>query len=410
MTTKPAAAFFAMPQPGHFHGLRPLIAGLARRGVECHVFTHGDFRADVERAGAAFTDLFSKYPLDAVDAESDPAPSRFVSFAGRYAGEILDDLSEIRPALVVHDQHAVIGRVVGAALGIPYVTVCPAHHVGPARLTDLLASLPRVSISRACRRAVAVLQERYGLREASPFSFVADLSPFLNVYGEPPPFLSDAQRRALEPVAFHGCLPLADEIEANDRSARPRHFDADPSALKVYVSFGTVVWRYWPDVALDALRAISDSLGRRPQVSAVISLGGGEVVAEALRALEQPNVAVTGHVDQWEILREADAFITHNGLKSTHEASFHRVPMISYPIFWDQPALAERCRVLGLAVPLVAAPRAPVTDEAVGAALAGLSAKRESLAAGLAAARGWELDVLDGRDAVLQRIVDLIAT
>ncbi len=46
-------------------------------------------------------------------------------------------------------------------------------------------------------------------------------------------------------------------------------------------------------------------------------------------------------------------FVTHHGLKSTHEAIWQRVPMISYPFFGDQPALAALCQRLGLAVPLV---------------------------------------------------------
>ena len=46
-------------------------------------------------------------------------------------------------------------------------------------------------------------------------------------------------------------------------------------------------------------------------------------------------------------------FVTHHGLNSTHEAIYHRTPMLSYPFFGDQPYLANRCRDLGLSVPLV---------------------------------------------------------
>jgi UDP:flavonoid glycosyltransferase YjiC (YdhE family) len=404
----PSVAFFAMSQEGHFQGLRPLISGLAGRGLTPYVFTDRDYRVHVERAGGRFVDLFAKRPLERADCESDPAPCRFVSFAGRYAGEILDELNEIQPSLIVHDQHAVIGRAVGAALGIPYVTVCPAHNVTPDRLPELLASLPRISISTSCSRAVAVLQGRYGLRDASPFSFASGLSPFLNVYGEPAAFLSETEKRALEPVVFHGCLPSAQEIESKRPARGSRYFGADEAVLKVYVAFGTVVWRYWPREALDALTVISDSLAGMPQVRALISLGGAEVGAEGLRALEKPNVSVTAHADQWNVLQEADAFVTHNGLKSTHEAIFHGVPMISYPIFWDQPALAGKCRAMGVAIPLTGSPRGRLIKDYVHAALTELSGRRESLRTALAEARDRELQVIEDRDSVLHRITDLI--
>ena len=38
----------------------------------------------------------------------------------------------------------------------------------------------------------------------------------------------------------------------------------------------------------------------------------------------------------------ADAFVTHSGMNSTHEALFHKMSMVSYPIFADQPGLAAR--------------------------------------------------------------------
>jgi hypothetical protein len=101
--------------------------------------------------------------------------------------------------------------------------------------------------------------------------------------------------------------------------------------------------------------------------------------------------------------------ITHHGLNSTHEAIFHRVPMISYPFFWDQPALAARCQAFGLAVPLVAGQREPFGEIDVHAALDRLSAGEGAMQSALARAREWELAVMANRPAVLRQLVDLMA-
>lgn len=397
-----------MPEEGHFQRLRPLISGVVSRDFAAYVFTHRRFERHVERAGGTFVDLFEKYPLERADSESLPVPCRFVSFAGCYAEEILHDLEEIQPSLVIYDTFAVIGRVVATRLGIPYVNVCAGHNVDPGRFLRLLRSDPRVAISPGCLRAVEILRERYGLHDASPFSYVSGLSPFLNVYCEPPAYLTEADRRVFEPVAFYGSLPSIEEMQANRRAGEPSPFGSDATRTKVYISFGSVVWRYYAAEALAALKSMSESFASMENVRAVISLGGAEVGAEALCALTKPNVSVAGYVDQRRILQDADVFVTHNGLNSTHEAIFNGVPMISYPFFWDQPALAEKCRQFGLAIPLTDSPRGRVREENVDAAMAEFFRSRESLRASLAEARDWELQVIENRDAVVRQITDLV--
>ena len=141
---------------------------------------------------------------------------------------------------------------------------------------------------------------------------------------------------------------------------------------------------------------------------AVISLGGTTIDSKILLTLTRPNVSVESYVDQWSLLREADAFFTHQGMNSTHEAIFHCVPMISYPFFSDQPGLARKCGRFGLAVPLVYNLRGEFRKDDVRAALARLSEERKHIEAALARAREWEIAVIAQRPSVHRRIIDLI--
>jgi UDP:flavonoid glycosyltransferase YjiC (YdhE family) len=178
----------------------------------------------------------------------------------------------------------------------------------------------------------------------------------------------------------------------------------------VYVSFGTVVWRYFTNEALRALEVLSTALGRLEHVRAIVSLGGAPIDDEARAALARPNVAIERYVDQWNVLRDADLFVTHHGMNSTHEAIFHGVPMVSYPFFWDQPALARRCQELGLALPLARSLRGAFGVDEVQAVLGRAVDNRASLLAALAQAREWELAVMGRRDAVLDRIAGIAAS
>src|SRR5438874_9661415 len=160
--TSPAVAVFCMGEEGHFQRLRPLISGLASRGIRTHVFTDRRFENHVAAVGGDFADLFAGRPLDAADAESQPFPCRFVSFAGSFAQEIIAEVMTVSPSLVIYDAFSVIGRVVATQLGLPHVNVCAGHNVEPARFADTLRTDPRVDVSPSCDRAVSVLRERYG--------------------------------------------------------------------------------------------------------------------------------------------------------------------------------------------------------------------------------------------------------
>ena len=400
----PPVAFFCVPHGGHFNQTRALIRAAVRDGMDVVVFTDVALAGVVGATGARFADLFSDRSV--ADDTSVPHPCRYVTFAGRFGDQVAAQARALGVRLVVSDSMAVIGRVVAAALNVPHVNVCGGHNLHPDRFLTQLAGDQRVAVSAHCLEAVDRLRGHFGLVDASPFSYVAPPSPVLNVYCEPPQYLSDEDRRAWEPVVFFGCLPSPADL-AGPGAPTPAAF-ASGADEKLFVSFGTIVWRYFAAEAIACLRAVTAAVAVRPGTSALVSLGGADVQPSVIEELERSNVRVESFVDQWQVLAQADAFITHHGLNSTHEAVFHTVPMLSYPFFGDQPALARKSQDFGLALPLVTAPRAEVSVGAVHAALGELRAERDRLGTALRRARGWEAEVIARRPAAIQQILSLI--
>lgn len=65
-----------------------------------------------------------------------------------------------------------------------------------------------------------------------------------------------------------------------------------------------------------------------------------------------PNFIVEPYVPQLEVLRQADAFITHAGMNSTSEALYFHVPLVMIPLSSDQPIVAKRVEELGAGITL----------------------------------------------------------
>ena len=396
-----------MPEYGHFKRLCPLIAMLSDSGVAVYVFTYGKFRDQVLANGGRFFDLFSTYPIEAVDEESLPVPSRFVSYAAAYAEPVCQELRAIGATLVVHDDFAVIGRLVASLLDLPRVNVYAGHNPDPEVFVEGLRKDPRVRTAQRCHDAVKILRDHFDIADASPFSYVSSRSPDLNLYCEPPEFLGEDERRVLEPVAFFGSLAdvPGDDAGTLDRST---HFEgAGKGDVKIYVSFGTVIWRYYAKVAIEALETLASAFEQRDDVRALISLGGLGRGDDFREALSRHNVAVRNYVDQESVLAEADIFVTHHGLNSTHEAIGHGTFMLSYPFFWDQPGLAGKCQALGVALPLSRELRGDFSKDDVLSKLSAWDREGGRIREALSRAQEWERSVIAARPAVIRKIIEL---
>ncbi|MGE0704238.1 MAG: glycosyltransferase, partial [Vicinamibacterales bacterium] len=309
------------------------------------------------------------------------------------------DIARLNPALIVYDSFMVVAPLVGRRLGIPYVSMRAGHAQVPGPAIAAIAAEPSVAISAACLDAVRRLRDEHGLEDATPFAYLAGVSPHLNLYPEPSQYLDAGQAAAFAPIAFFGSLTL-------HRAAEAVPIFPGSGLKNVYVSFGTAVWRYYADSALGAMGVLADAAAAS-DVEMVISLGGYDAESTARHRIGRRHVRVETYVDQEAALREADIFVTHHGLNSTHEAAFQGVPMLSYPFFGDQPSMAACCQSLGFAMPLSSGLRQPLDLQGVVDRFQAVVAHRQELTARLRQAREWELDVMESRASVIDRMLAL---
>jgi MGT family glycosyltransferase len=399
---------FTVPGQGHRNRMLPVVAGLCELGIRVDFFDHESGRGRVEETGARFVDLYAKRDMDFPDGSSRPVPMRNVGFAGYWGEDVAREVAALRPGLILHDTFAVIGRVVAFHLGLPRVNMRAGHNLEPKRALAELQAANVIEVSGACLASVEALRARHGIIDASPFSYFIDDKADLNICSEPPEFLLPEERGPFEPLAFFGSYWRGARV--SDVPAEELFGPGCESCLRVYVALGTAAQMMLPEHVTALLGVMADGMAAYPNVRGLISLGSAHYPSEHISMLHRPNVRVVNFVDQIAALRNASIFVTHNGLNSTHEAIFHRVPMISCPLFGDQPGLAARCQALGLAVPLGPPPGAIPTVADVRAALDRVRAEYDAICERLAVARDWEVAVMERRPEVLRRIVSMIAT
>lgn len=115
-----------------------------------------------------------------------------------------------------------------------------------------------------------------------------------------------------------------------------RHTISNKDSLNIFASFGTLF-----NTNINGFKNIIDTFGIMNH-NVTLSIGGRKDVFEALTSYNHnPNIHVKLFVDQNDILRSTDVFVTHAGFNGVKEAICNLVPMLTAPIDHDQPFISK---------------------------------------------------------------------
>ncbi len=256
--------------------------------------------------------------------------------------EVID---ELRPDVVVEDN--VVGFPALAASGTPWVRIVSCN---PAEIKDELvppvfSGYPSADLAAwreywdEYRRVIGPLAAEHDeftrARGAPPLPELEmiGVSPWLNIYIYP-----DAidYARATEPSG--SWLSLQSCVRAEPEAWSPPPGE-DPL---VYLSLGSL-----GSADIELMQGLIDSLGPLENVRIVVSLGPQHdllVLPEHMDGAE--------YLPQTEVLKHADAVITHGGNNTVTECIHFGCPMVVLPLFWDQHDNAQRVQESGLGVRL----------------------------------------------------------
>ncbi len=338
--------FVVPPLVGHVNPLAAVAAELAGRGNQVTWAGHAELLHRLVGPDARVVDC-ALPPTDLLHRPPEltgPAAFRFlwrdffVPLADAMAPGVAAAIEQVRPDLVVADQHAVAGALVAERLGVPCVTSASTS----AELVDPLGGLPKVAAWLA--GLLADLRRRIGDPTAGhdprhpPAGVVAFTTG--DLVGDVP-------------------LPAGTRLVGPAIAARPSGdfpWDRlDPDRPVVLVSLGTAN----VDAGERFLRVAVAALAARPRVQGVVVDPGG-VLGDV------PDALVVPHVPQLELLARCAAVVCHSGHNTVCESLWHGVPLVLAPIRDDQPLVAARVVAAGAGVRVRFG---RVTAEGLGAAL-----------------------------------------
>ncbi len=328
--------FINVPAHGHTNPTLPLVQELVDRGHSVIYYSFDAFSAAITRAGATFR---SYQHLMTVDyTRPDPNLFRLTTMLLRTTAQVLPELRTLvatdAPDVIIYDSLCPWGKYLAKILDVPAICSTTTFALNarvaassPGQIVDFvrmyLAAQPHL---REFRAIAHTLQQTYGIPKLQPIDLLRNDGALNLVYTST--HLQPAVKTF--PAHYHFVGP---SLPARDTTSTfPISLLADTPLI--YISLGTL---FNENVAF--YRLCFAALADLP-AQVLISIGS-KLDAAALGNVPA-NTTLRASVPQIMVLQRAQAFVTHGGMNSVHEAFWYGVPMVVIPQAADQQIVAQR--------------------------------------------------------------------
>lgn len=328
---------FNVPAHGHTNPTLPLVRELVSRGETVIYYSFPEFQEKIKATGAHFR-VYGNFPGVSDFTSLSKRMSRLYRSLLYATSEILDDVistvKKEKPDYIIHDSICVWGKYAAAVCGVPALTSCTTFVFKPGslKLKVILTELFRFNLFLDLQPILEgahyhrFFAKKYGIRNESFVSTLCCLEPVNLVYTS----------RELQPEGAeydHKIFRfVGPSISQRSGDTDTCDYGKMPKPL-IYVSLGTVL--------NDNINFYNKCIRALAPISGHLVLSVGKTL-DPLHLGELPdNVTVKSHVNQLVILAHADAFVSHGGMNSVHEALFNGVPLCLYPFHVEQESVAD---------------------------------------------------------------------
>jgi MGT family glycosyltransferase len=333
--------FINGPAHGHINPTLSLVEELIRRGEEVTYFCTEGFRTKIENTGANFKsydDLIENqlqqlvgltHPFDKI--------SILIQSSELLISNILKQVEGGHFDYIIHDSFLGSGNILGEILKLPTISTYTTF-VPPAKLFQLDETIIRNDPKLKNFFVISNrLKVTYGIKAPSiseAFSNKGNLNiVFTSIFFQPGADGFDESYKFVGPSINN----------RNEQISFP--FEKLKNKKVVYISLGTIV-----NFDSNFYKRCFEFF-KNCEAIFILSIGNNLNIDDFTDIPE--NFIISNYVPQLEILKRANAFVTHGGMNSVSEALYYNVPLVVIPITADQPFVAQRVSELGAGISLI---------------------------------------------------------
>lgn len=336
--------FFSIPAHGHTNPTIQVVLELAKKGHEIWYYSFDMFKERIESAGAKFISCDEYLPElrpedeKKVGKDFEALIEMVVDSTINLDKKVCQELQEFKPDCIVSDSVCFWGKLFAAKLNIKYVcsTTKFAFNKYSARLMkpgigigELIRSI--VGMQRINKKIELLKENGYNVKNfVSIIQNDNDTNTIVYTSKEFQPMSETFSDK----YAFVGPSVANMETEEPKEPKEPKD-----ERRTVYISLGTILNKNnkFYENCIKALRECN--------VNVIMSVGEKTDISDLG---EIPNHFKIKHkVDQIEVLKKSDVFLTHCGMNSVNESLYYGVPMVLFPQHSEQGLVAERTAELG---------------------------------------------------------------
>ena len=335
--------FFSIPAHGHTNPTLPLIKELVERGHDVTYYSYNQFKSKIELTGAHFEscDLYdsqihlTKEDIQKISKDVDFSIELLVKTSLAMHQGLLQKISNNKPDVIIGDSMAPWAKFIAHKLEIPYIcsttTFAFNKHSAKVMKQDLSSALSLLMGLPKIKRSINKLKKAgypvNSFLELISNDELTDTIIYTSTYFQP----------YAETFNEHYCF-AGPCIFEKDIEIIPHH-----SPL-VYVSLGTVNNQYsqFYQNCIDAFAG--------KEMDVILNIG--KETDPSLFKNIPDNINIVQNINQLNVLKQCDVFLTHCGMNSVSEALYYEVPLLLFPQTSEQAGVANRVEELHAGIKL----------------------------------------------------------
>ncbi len=326
--------------PAHWHTNPTLwiITELVKRWHKVIYFSLPEFREKIENTGAEYRN----YPIIPNFSEEKKLVQNYglmcyelMSINEKILPSLIKEIQKIKPDLIINDSLALWGWYIGEILHIPTITSITtalfnkASIVWIKRLRKELKwfSFKDIQYLYKWRKKYKTTIKRYNVQKKNIFDIFFNIGRLNLVYTS----------KEFQPLSEKFDNKQYTFIWPTLVNRNEKYEDIEYKSLKspvIYISLWTILNEniVFYQECIDALKDIWWSI--------VVSVGKDTDIKKIQNISK--NIYIKRYVNQLELLKYTDIFITHWGMNSIQEWLFNVVPLIVYPLHLEQEIIAKQ--------------------------------------------------------------------